>query len=876
MKKENCPNEEEVSRKAKIIKNKIQAVVEKQKGTATTEDIWIGALSVLEEALLTDGEYAADAILLMSMYSPESLGDLCNRVREGLKKYASLTEEKVWESKIFYSLILKSMFTPEAYADEEVIDRIIDLCMDSSPKVRKRAMPTLRRVIENEKSKNKESHTFLKLVQMVQALSSSSPEYTGRAVSILGNLTQEIVQHNLIEKMITIASNMQGAAEKMCIPAVTFAMTVLKSSLGQYLQEHLQVFESAARKGCSSVEETVILLEYATEILKQNSVCTTLEKMTPLLQSEGTETESLIRDIIQAEIERAGEEKLPLEVCTAVHSLLYAAGESMFPSLKKIILLLANHCFEKRDIRITKEIELIIGIIGVERFLKTVKNKEFYFWLPMMRAAVHSTDLNVFFTRFIPEIQKLRNTDRATEYENLWACFPSFCRKAKDEKNVLQMLLDLCINYTNSPLIRGYICQGVHTLVDESMKRLSSGELSPEEVGEYTKRLQTIASSIELFKKIMFRFCKDPTENERMCIRSMLLVIDAKWQIDYFNGIIEKCFIHGEAFIPSGELRPELNRKENDVPECERVFIEHAPVFEIVASGLVDNKKVQEGVLKYCLSTHLRTQKMAYKVLLAMIKSGYAPKTLLEFFMHPTADKVLFLCSRYLYLLVLYELIKVHGIVGGETMCKVVFEAIRTIKIEGGRNRKTAFDITEEMAVKYNSEQIEEICKMACAGIPKGLVDYQAGAICFLTTIIYTAGEKVSLDMLDSIFEIIETLSAEKKYATSKALIGYISVLLTTTPHIERYLDRSLICIDRVIFHFKMKMHENLKLLLRKITEKRPDAHKKFTYPQKELLKHRPQNRTEEKERIVFTDDKIHIRDQEIVPKTRVKRVRRS
>ncbi|OAG31787.1 hypothetical protein NEDG_00262 [Nematocida displodere] len=855
---------QETARTASILESKIKAILKAEGKEENSEEMWKGALSVFQAALSTDGEYTEEGIALMNKYAPESLGGHSNQVREVLKKYASLSQSKPWENKDFYGLMLKTFFTEEAFSDQDCVEKVLELSTSPSPKGRKKALPALRRVIEFEDAQTGESKTFNRLVQMLEALCRTNSEYSGKIISVLTALQQEIVKYGMSTRMLEVAQAIQSRAESASLSAVTFARTLLGCDAKHSLAIHLSILEEALRKEMDTEETFVLLMNYAADIFKRSNL-REVQGLEPfVVAQEGTSLEIALKEAIKAEMERSKPEKLSLNACLAIHALLGALNAKIFPYFKKLVVMVAYYCFTEKDMRISKEVELIIGFIGVERFLKTIKEKEFLFWLPMIKGGVHSTDIEVFQRRFFPEIDRLKkNEDRVTEYEALWACFPSFCRGMKDPSKKLRVILDMCTNYISNPVVRGSICQGIHVLVEDSQRSLSF-EPTPEMFQEKMAILKTVGESVELFEKIAFRFKKTPAETERQCIRSMLSVLDEEWKNNYFREILAKSFTEaGE--LHTGELKPEYARKENDVPENERVFIENAHLLEIVAPALVGNSGVEQGVLKFCVSTHLRTQKMGYKVALGLVESGYAPSTLLDFFMHPTAEQVLFPCTRHIRLQVLYQLLKRHGRNEGTLLCRLVYELVKTVRIDGGKNRKAAFDITEEMAASYSTEMFGEVCKMVVAGVPKGLSEYQAGAITIVTTLIYNGKEKVTEEVLDVVFASLEDLSAEKKYATSKALVGFLSVLLINTPYIDRYLERSLVCLDRIMYHFKMKLHENLKLILRKILEKR-DIPERLSYAQKELLKHRPQNRTEEKERIITgADGKIHVKSQEII-----------
>ncbi|KAI5185632.1 hypothetical protein NEHOM01_0958 [Nematocida homosporus] len=854
----------EMEKRIKILENKILSILPTEDQTDSSEAIWKAALSLLKETLCADGGFAEEAIILIFRKSPESLGDHCDEVREILKRYACLTQNKVWASKEFYSLVLKTVFTEGAYQDLELIDKIVELCTNPSPKIRKRAFPALRRVIEYEDRVSGSSPTFHKLMHMVEAIATTSPEYSGKIISILGNLTQEISKYNLTDRMLGICQAMQVASDTVHAGALAFARSLLASSLGAHLPMHLHLLTSALQKEDISEEDSILVLTYAAEIFKQSNLRTIQGLDDFILTSEGSEVETLIKQVIKAQIERVKPEKLPIDVCMAIHQLVFALSTRIFPYFKKVIVMIAYYCYTAKDLRMSKEIELIIGNIGVEKFLKTIKEKEFYFWLPMMKASIHSCDLSVFLSRFVPEIQALRNSDKTTEFEGLWSCFPSFCRNASDSKNSLRTLLTLFLGYTSDPVVRGYICQGLHLLIEEAQRGLA-GATRPDEIESKTKILQVLADSNDLLMKIVFRFRKSPTENERQYIRSMLSIVSNEWQDKYLDTLLVQCFAEEEV-PPPAELVPEYTRKENDIPEYEKIFVENAHVLELMTGKLMERGWAVEEILKYCLSTHLRPQKMAYKVTIALIKSGYTPKSLLEFFLSPVAEQVVFLCSRHLRLETIYLLISAQRLQEGEEVCRLVFEMARTVRIEGGKNRKVAYDMAAEIGASFPADKLNEVCKMACAGIPNGTADYQAGAICILTSLIYNGPGKCTTDTLDVIVGILEELTAEKRYAPSKAILGFFSVVFTSTPHIDRYLSKALICIDRIIFHFKSKLHENIKLLLRKILDER-NIYQSLTYPQKDILQHRPQSRVQEKDRVQIKDNKIHIRDQEIIPR---------
>lgn len=859
----NPPAEEQVDRTVKILDGKIREVLEKEGKEPVKENMWEGAVDLLRETVETDGTYVTEGLKLANKYAPERLSERADEIRGYLRRIEERTEgADMWKIKEFYQLMLKTVFTPAAYSDGEIVNRVIELCTNSSPKIRKRAIPVLRRIIDHENTTAQKSATFDKIVAAVEGLSSTNVEYSGKIISILGQLQQEIVKYGAAEKMLDIARNIQAASPKMSIPAVTFSEFLLSAAPSKYLDKHASIAETAANKGCSSTEEFILLVKYLSALFRFSSAHSISTGDSFILEKEGSSLEQAIRDLLKTEMNRSLPDKIQLAVAEAIHELVSGLKTRIFPGFKKVIVLLAQYAYKENEKKLQKNIEIIIGNIGVDRFMKTIKEREFHFWLPMIKAAVNSTDIEVFVRRFIPEIQAESKSEDKTVYEALWACFPSFCRGMKDENNLFGSLVMQLPMYLNNTSVRENIAQGLALLVEESYREM---ETNPESVPYRTGILKTISAGVEIFEKILFRFKKDQSEKERDAIRSLIKVVDQKWQDEYYTDIIDRAFVLSEE-MHTGELKPEYNRKEKDVPETERVFIENAPILEIIAPMLVNNKKVTEGTLRYVVSTHLRTQKMAYKVILALVNAGFASTALIEFFMDPRTDQVLFHCSRHLRLQVVYALIKHCGVTEGSVLCRLVFEIIRAVRTEGGRNRKVAFDVVTEMALNCPDNQLNEIAKMAVAGIPTGVADYQAGGIFILTSIIYHGREKVTDEVLDMIFDVVEDLSTEKKYAVAKASIGLLSVLLIELKHIDRYLERSLVCLDRIIYHFKMKLHENLKLVLRKIVEKKGTG--SLSHPQLDLLNHKPVNRQEEKERIVTDKDgKMRIKDQVIIPR---------
>lgn len=855
------PVEEQIDRTVQILDGKIREIIEKEGRGSTKEAMWAGAFDLLKESIDTHGSYVNEGLKLANKYAPEQLNEQSNEVRKYLLKLCHLTKgENRWKDKEFYQLMLKTVFTPEAYADSDIITQVIDLCINPSPKIRKRAIPVLRRIIEHEDTATQKSATFDKIVSAVEGLSSTNTEYSGKIISILSQLQQEIVKYGATEQMLIISKSIQNASDRMSIPAVTFSEFLLSAAPSKYLNIHAEIAELAGGKGCRDSEELVIFLRYITGIFKHSSAESLRTGNGFILEEEGSPLEQVIGDVIKTEIDRTLPNKIDSSVLAEIHGLVSVLKSRICPGLRRLVVLLAQYTYKENDKRVEKDIEIVIGNIGVDRFMESIKEREFYFWLPMIRASVHSTDIEVFMRRFIPEINYQKKRNDKTVYEALWSCFPSFCRGMRDEGNLFGELVAQLPSHLTNTSVRGNIAQGLAVLTDESYRAM---ETQPETAVYRMHILKIISSSVDLFETLLYRFKKDQTEKERDAIKSLIKVVDQTWQNKYYTSIIDRAFNLSRGMC-TGELKPELTRKETDVPEEERVFIDNAPILETVAPLLIGNTVVTEGILRYILSTHLRTQKMAYKVLYAMIHAGYAPASLIDFFMDLRTDQVLFHCSRHLRLQVFHALVKKCGPVDSSVMCRLVFEIIRAVRTEGGRNRKVAFDAVTEIALNYSADHLNEIGKMAAAGIPNGQVDYQAGGIAVLTSIVYHGKEKISPDVLDMVFDTMEALSTQKKYAVAKASIGLISVLLIELGHFDAYLERALVCLDRIIFHFKMKLHENLKLVLRKIIEKKGAG--ALSQPQLTLLSHRPVNRQEEKERIVTdSDGKMRIKEQRIV-----------
>ncbi|KAH9385515.1 uncharacterized protein NEMAJ01_0411 [Nematocida major] len=863
--------EEHTDRTVKILEGKIKEVIEKGKQEATKEAMWLGAFDLLKESLNSTGMYAEESLVLANKYAPETLGESANEVRECLTRMAHASKDKAWENRGFCQLMLKTVFTPEAYADADLVDRVIDQCTCKMPKSRKRALSVLRRIVEHENTTYGESKTFDKIIKTVEALADKDIEYAGRIISILGQLKQEIAMYNSTEKMLRIVQRMQAASPNASIPVLTFAESLLLDAPLQHIDLHVALIESAAGKGCQTSESLSILLKYLALVAKSSSVRSMQTGEPFFVEAEGSSFELSIKELVSEAIEKAKPARIDVSLCEAVHSLMVALNERAFPAFKRVVLVLAQYCFNEKDLRMAKCVELMIGAIGLDQFMKAVKEHEFFFWLPMIRSGVHSEDIEVFMRRFMPEISVTCRTEKKAEYEALWACFPSFCRGMKDERGLFGKLMEKLPFHLSNPSVRGYISQGISVLVEESYREM---ERNPSAIPFRTALLSTLSNAIDLFERLLQKFKLEQTENDREGLRSLIKVLDADWLRKYYAEIVESAFLQTEEMY-SGELRPDLNRKETDVPEHERVFINNAPLLEVSAHMFVGNAQVTMGVLKYVMSTHLRTQKMAYKVLLGLIHGGFCPASLIDFFMDPRADAVLFQCSRHLKLQVMHELVKKHNVQEGPVMCRLLFEIIRAVRTEGGRNRKVAFDITNEIAVAYPAPVFAEICKMAAAGIPSGNSDYQAGGIVVLSSLFYQGRDNVTVEILDMAFDIVDRLSTEKKYAVAKGSIGFLSVLLIELGHMDRYLEKALVCLDRIIFHFKAKLHENIKLILRKIVERRGVS--VLTCPQSALLDYKiGRSRHTEEERIVTdASGKMRIKEQKIVKTTGKKRVKR-
>ncbi|KAI5159594.1 hypothetical protein NEAUS03_0425 [Nematocida ausubeli] len=863
------PAEEQSDRMANILEERIKGALQKKGVEPTQQEMWLASFDLLRESVETKGVYVEESLKIASKYAPEQLGEQADAVRVCLSKIAYSTGGKSWGDKGFVQLMLKTVFTPEAFADQDLIGRVIDQCMEKSPKTRKRAIPVLRRVIQHEDSTTGESKTFLKLVAEVEMLVKVNQTHSGRMVSILSQLMQEIIKYGVAEKMLHIALWLQKESRIASVQAITFSDTLLKANPQQFLHMHLAVAEDAAGKGCGSQEDLLILLSYAADIMRNSAGLSLQTGCEFIIQSEESAIEESIKELIKKEI--GNSKRMPQPVCEAVHNLLLAL-KGRVALFSKLIVVLAQYCFNEKDMRINKSIELIIGNIGVDKFMSTIKEREFIFWLPMIKSAVHSTDIEVFVRRFMPEIEAEKRKEDKTDYEAFWSCFPSFCRGMKDSNGVFAHLMRQMPYFMSSPAVSGYISQGITILIEEAHRDMGADAAT---ITLKTNILKTFSIAIDLFERLVLRFKQNPTDNEREAIRSLTKVLDGAWQRRYYADIISRAFVFSGEFF-TGEIKPDIKRKENDVPETERVFIENAPILEIVAHNYTQDAKFTEGVLRYVVSTHLRTQKMGYKVLHALIQGGFCPRSLCDFFMDQRTDDVLFQCSRHLRILVIYEIIKRHNIQEGPLLCRAVFEIVRTVRTEGGRNRKAAFDIINEMSATYPAAVLDEVCKMVMAGIPTGLVDYQAGGIAILSSLLYQGKESLSAEVVEMAVQIVESLSAENKYAVGKASIGMLSVVLIEMDLIDKYLSRALVCIDRIIFHFKMKLGENIKLILRKIIEKKGSSI--LSVPQKELVNYKAAgHRQEEEQRIVTdADGKMRIKDQKFVRNNKGKRVKRS
>ncbi|KAI5167463.1 hypothetical protein NEIRO02_1985 [Nematocida sp. AWRm79] len=865
------PAEEQSDRMTNILEERIKSALEKKGKEVTPQEMWLASFDLLKETVETMGPYTEECLKISCKYAPEQLGDLANPVRMCLNKISHSTNGNSWSDKGFFTLMLKTVCTPEAYTDQSIIDNIIVLCTVKSPKIRKRAIPVLRRIIIHEESSDTtggKSITFSKLVMTVEKLSEVNLEHSGRVISILNQFMREITKYGMTESMLNIAVNLQKESKSVSVQAITFAEAILKAVPQELLSTHLMIVEDALSKGSDKEDEICILINYVSDVMRA-SAGVSLQMGCEFIVSENSAVEEGIKEIIKEHI--AKNKKITQAVYESVHNLLLSL-KGRISLFTKLIVVLAQYCYNEEDVRMNKSIELIIGNIGVDRFMWSVKEREFFYWLPMIKSAVHSTDIEVFIRRFMPEIEVEKRNEDSTQYEALWSCFPSFCRGMKDSNGVFSHFVRQLPFFLSNNSVTGYIAQGITILIEEAHRNIGA---DPETITLKTNILKTFSIAIDLFERLVLKFKQTQAENEREALRSFTKVLDSAWQRKYYTNIIDTAFVFTGEFF-SGELKPEINRKENDVPAPEKVFIENAPLLEIVAHQYVKDAKFTEGVLRYVISTHLRTQKMGYKVLLALVQSGFCPKSLCDFFLDQRTDDVLFQCSRHLRLSVMYEILKRHNITEGVPLCRLIFEMARAVRTEGGRNRSVSFDIINEMAATYSPGVLDEVAKMIMAGIPGKPVDYQAGAIAILSSLFYQGREKVSIEVVEMAMGIIENLSAENKYAVGKASIGFLSIVLIEMDQINKYLTRALVCLDRIIFHFKLKLSENLKLILRKIVEKKGAS--VLTPPQTELIKQRSSAyKQEEEQRIVVDGDgKMRIKDQKFIKNNRQKRVKRS
>ncbi|KAI5181335.1 hypothetical protein NEOKW01_1529 [Nematocida sp. AWRm80] len=862
----------EMDRSTIILENKMKEILKNSNQEESIENMWEVIFSLFKESLQSKGEYLSETVNLLYKYTTETLKERANEVRPYLLEYAKRNEESAWEKKEFFSLVLKTVYTEEAFTDEALIERVLSLCQDASPKTRKKALPALRRIIEYEQSVSDHSKTFDRLVGLLESACTVNQTYSGKIISILGNFHQEIARYNQVERMLAIARTLQGICTVVSIPAITFARSFITPRNPEYFHKHLEIIEAAAMKGCTTTEESILLLDYAADLFKYNAQAKVLYKTEFIIEHPGSIIEEQLKEIIAAEIARKAPENISLEMCLAIKKLIQGLNYNLFPCFKKIIQLVSKYCQESNDLRLSKEIELIIGYIGLDRFLKSIKEKEIRFWLPMIKASVHSADIDLFMTILLPEIKQYnRKPEKKEEFEALWACFPSFCRNAKDPKNHFPELISSLIKYIENPTVRGYICQGVTILAEETQREIvRPGETEAPETK--ARILAALTNTIPLFDAILSRYLKEQTENEKTYLKTMLGIINQDWIRSYVENILNNCFTQSRGPIDINTLKPEYGRKEKDIPKEELMFVEYAPLLELLAPTLVQQPAVQEGVLRYIISVNLRPQKMAYKVILAMIKCGYNHRSLIEMFFSPAVEKSIFLCSRYLRVEVIYALFKVHEPTPMEE-CALVKELINIVKMEGGKNRKVPFTIITEMAATYNEEKTNALCQILLAGTAKSTSDYQAGAINLLATLLYNAQDKVSEETHDMIFTMIENTSKTKQYQPSKAIIGYLTVLLMNTRYTDKYMAGSLKCLENITYNFKAKLLENLKVIIRKLVEYRPILNDLPTNL-KDLLCRSSRDRTQEKDRVHFNQEgKLEIKDRQVHPRHRSNRV---
>lgn len=897
-----------VEKTSGILLKKIEKVLKSSGKDPSRENIWAAALDVLEASIQKNGEYLHETLWLLNRYIPNTLEDQAVKMLELLQKCAVLTQNQIWMQKDseknesetdpeksvsrgFLALVIRGLCSQAAYEHTECVDGLVDCSAYVTPKIRKKIASVLQRVIRYEHSERESKRTFQRIFRITDAHISAENDQAQKMLVLLAMLAQEISVLGEAPSVLLAAAKIQRKKKDQCAAAISLAAALLAEDPDQDLDVHKEILCDALEKPEHAPDLFECTLEYASQIFRawRRPAVISAGKKTDMEEYEGSCMELALSAYLKNEVSHHAPEKIPDSSCKAINNLIRSLKQKIFPSYKKVVTAVAHYCLEAKDMRMSKEIELVIGYVGPEKFLKCVREGSFSFWLPMLKAAVHSTELSVFCDKIMPRIYESRKQrDREQEHLALWSCFPSFCRKATDKKRRICGLLEQFGSFLQNPGHREHIALGVHTLVEEARNFLSGNfavapedpEKNEEAAAEKGDFIFAVGRSTFFIEQMLQHTRKDPTESEKLCIRSLLSVADADWLSGYLRDVVSQSFAEHIESHAQG-MRPEHDRKETDVPEPEKVFIENALVFEMLAPSLKGCKQLEEGVLKYCVSTRLRTQKAGYRVMLGMVRGGYCPPALADFFLHKNTETVMFSCSRFLRLQVLHEVLRILGKDEGVGLCRLIYEMSKTVKIEGGKNRKVAYDIAAEMAVRFAEDKLGEAFKMALAGIPKSTSEYQSGVISILSTFLFNAKEKVPVDVLDMVVITLDELTSVKVYSTSKAALGFFSVLLMDTPHTDRYLSRVIGCADRIATCYKMKLHENLKVLLRKTLEKRKESKELLTYQLKQLLNHRPQNRTREDDR-VFTnpEGKLAIRapqppQQKKSSRSKVKRPRR-
>lgn len=826
-----------LERKAALIDSKIRGALAQEGREATKENLWKGALSVFAASANRDGRYLGELLHLLNANCPEELGGQCVRIKDLLLRCEQLYPEKgLREDKDFYTLLLKTGASEAVLEDQEYIGKVMDLLLHSSPKARKRAVPTMRKIISRERGAGPgaTSRSFDRLLSIAERFVETEEGSHAKMVSVLGNFHQEIAELLQEERACRMARQIVDAGEgRGVVAALYFLGALLRSSAGHApdLYRHLDIANACAEQGVASDDAgpSALLVDYYAEIFKRSASASLLHPGGEfLVSSEGSETERVLGDYMQLVLGK----ETTLDQHQSIKRLLGSLRGRIFPCFKKLVGALASSCRSKKDPHLEKEIEVVIGEVGPEKFMKAINNQDFLHWLPMMRAGINNSDVGVFCRRFLPEIQKARSNPRQrSAYEQLWGCFPSFCRRMQDSEGVLSAVLDEALKGISDKAVRGPLSHGVQILVEEAL----GAELHVARGEGSARHIAALAGRADLFEAIAFHHARSPGDNEKLALGSLLKVLDAEWQDRYFAGIIGKAF-------------PGMDAGENPgSAEIEKEFVRHAQILQLAPRRLIGNELAEAGVLRYCLSAQLKAQRAGYKLLLCMAREGYGGQSLLDFLTHADARSAMFPCARHYRVEILYVLLRRLGQESGVAMCQLVCEVVALLKEEGGKNRKTGYDIVTDMAGRYPTPVLDEMCKMAVAGIPSGDAPFSAGCVHLASALLFAAKERVSPAAVDCVFDACEALTNKKAYQIGKALVGFFAVLLADTPYRDRYIERSFRCLDTLLFHYKAQLKNNLRTLFRRVSERR-DVAQYLSPHQKDFFKSRGRRFAEEKE----------------------------